>query len=26
MYGTQVRTVCERYNAEVAQIGRQARK
>lgn len=26
MYGTQVRTVCERYNAEVAQIGREVRK
>lgn len=26
MYGIQVRSVCERYNAEVAQIGRQARK
>lgn len=26
MYGTQVRTVCERYNAEIAQIGRKTRK
>jgi hypothetical protein len=26
MYGTQVRTVCKRYNAKVTQIGRQARR
>jgi hypothetical protein len=26
MYGIQVRTVCERYNAEIVQIGRKARK
>lgn len=26
MYGTQVRSMCERYNAEIAQIARQARK
>lgn len=26
MYSIQVRTVCERYNAEIVQIGRKARK